>query len=145
MGVRWSNGTITAVINDASRGTIYRSMQTIRSVCNDVLEDGAETGRDIIGNTPSALVPGKTDRIDTGHMQASVRHDRMKRENPSKMVGAAGWTGTVEDYFKTQEEGGMSSGLRMGDRYITPMHMLVHMRLIMESDLHQRLRDEFGN
>ena len=78
-------------------------------------------------------------------MQASVRHDRMKQENPSKMVGAAGWTGTVEDYFKTQEEGGMSSGLRMGDRYITPMHMLVQMRLIMESDLHQRLRDEFGN
>ena len=68
-------------------------------------EVGAEHIRDAIRTTPSGLVPGKNNRIWTGHMLERVDTQVYKRGD--SIIARAGWMNLrkSEDYFKMQDLG----------------------------------------
>lgn len=92
---------------------------------NEAVKDTAQYMRYHIASTPSSIVPGKPDRIDTGLMWQSVDFEEVVEVGDKHWVASVGWTDRQEDYFITQEYGGYSAGLRRGDKNISPMHMLV--------------------
>lgn len=147
MGVSWGSSGDILVAFDIVDQKIEQAVNTIQEISNDLLENAAQTGKDIIGSTPSSIVPGKTNRVHSGEMQDSVDFKAMRSSGRKSWSGEAGWVFSVEEYFKTQEHGGTtpSSWGRFGGRTISPMHMLTGMRTELEQDLHERLVAEFGS
>lgn len=112
--------------------TLQRRMETMQERLHDTAHEGLVSLKEPIifdiqvkqATTMSSIVPPKPNRVDTGLMIKSV--EARTGENDWGVVFIDfGWF-NGEDYFETQERGGFSSGLYLGDREIEPMNALGH-------------------
>ena len=143
MGVTFKGNTFNVLANtlDQKREVV---IETTREIVDDLLENSVDFGRGVIDTTPSSIVRGKDNRNDTRTMRDAVSFKPMESVGSKRWRGASGWTGPVEDYFVTQEYGGVATDLDVGNRVISPMHMLTKMRIELAQELRTRLVAEFG-
>lgn len=143
MGIKWHSQPLSTVIDNTGKEAMHKATWAVNNIVNMVLSKGAEHMKNTIATTPSSIVPGKKDRIDTGTMRDSVDVIPMKRSGSGRnnYEGSVGWVWVELDYFQVQDQGGMSSGLRRGNRQITPMHALSKAYFYMEKEL----QDELGH
>ena len=102
--------------------------------------DTAKYMREFIESVPSSIVMGKPDRVYSGSMRDDVKSKEYYPTGKNSWAVEAGWVDDLEHYYLTQEFGGMSSGLLLGDREISPMHMLTAGRIFLEFELHKGLK-----
>ena len=140
MGVVFSKNLIT-VYQDAHDISVEKLADKVNDIADEALYVADEEMKKVIETTPSSIVNGKDNRIDTGLMHDSVSHTYMNPSGNNKWTGYAGWTKKLKDYFLTQEYGGetpKSWGSRGGIK-ISPMHMLTKGKVEMVEYLRERL------
>lgn len=99
------------------RGAEKEKRNQVREAALNAGIRGVEAMEHVIANTPSSIVPGKPDRIDTGLMFDSV--DAKVSEVGHKITVSVGWLNTKKKYFLVQDKGG-----RLRDISITGMFAL---------------------
>lgn len=110
----------------------------------DVASNAADEMQHIISTTPSSIVPGKPDRIDTGAMLESVEVSDPQRDGDIYSV-SFGWIGNWEDYFGVQEYGGTPEGLRKSSiTHISPMHALAGAGIQADQQMEDHIRRIFS-
>ena len=140
-GMVWKGGvTLTQKIESTQRKAIKTIIGKILITMDGVAVDTAKYMREFIESVPSSIVPGKPDRVDTESMRDDVKSKEYYPTGKNSWAVEAGWVDDLEHYYLTQEFGGMSSGLLLGDREISPMHMLTAGRIYMEIELHKGLK-----
>ena len=140
-GMVWKGGvTLTQKIESTQRKAIKTIIGKILITMDGVAVDTAKYMREFIESVPSSIVMGKPDRVDTGSMRDDVKSKEYYPTGKNSWAVEAGWVDDLEHYYLTQEFGGMSSGLLLGDREISPMHMLTAGRIYMEIELHKGLK-----
>ena len=137
----WKGGvTLTQKIESTQRKAIKTIIGKILITMDGVAVDTAKYMREFIESVPSSIVMGKPDRVDTESMRDDVKSKEYYPTGKNSWAVEAGWVDDLEHYYLTQEFGGMSSGLLLGDREISPMHMLTAGRIYMEIELHKGLK-----
>lgn len=144
MGVTWVGDTLTVAVDRSLAGKKEQVVSSILDILVEVSEVGAQRMANIIETTPSSIRPGKSDRVDTGLMLNSVSISDMRKISKDQYQTEFGWVDLVEDYFLTQEHGGFSRGLRVGNRMISPMHALTGAFIEAREDLYRRVKSEWG-
>lgn len=93
----------------------------IEGILDDAGRQATILGREIIETTPSSIVPGKPDRVDTGLMRDSVNY-MVTHSGRNRYNLYAGWIDGDAGYFELQDVGGTTSwgveieGMFMMDR-----------------------------
>ena len=137
----WKGGvTLTQKIESTQRKAIKTIIGKILITMDGVAVDTAKYMREFIESVPSSIVMGKPDRVYSGSMRDDVKSKEYYPTGKNSWAVEAGWVDDLEHYYLTQEHGGMSSGLFLGDREISPMHMLTAGRIYMEIELHKGLK-----
>lgn len=113
----------------------------MREVLTDIADEAVGKMIQTIETTPSAFVPGKSNRVDTGTMRDAVQATEIQREG-SHISVRFGWTGTKEDYFLWQEQGADNPSA-IGGR-ISPMHALLGAFIWAREELVERITDLRG-
>ena len=140
-GMVWKGGvTLTQKIESTQRKAIKTIIGKILITMDGVAVDTAKYMREFIESVPSSIIMGKPDRVDTGSMRDDVKSKEYYPTGKNSWAVEAGWVDDLEHYYLTQEFGGMSSGLFLGDREISPMHMLTAGRIYMEIELHKGVK-----
>ena len=140
-GMVWKGGvTLTQKIESTQRKAIKTIIGRILIIMDGVSVDTAKYMREFIESVPSSIVMGKPDRVYSGSMRDDVKSKEYYPTGKNSWAVEAGWVDDLEHYYLTQEFGGMSSGLLLGDREISPMHMLTAGRIYMEIELHKGLK-----
>lgn len=140
-GMVWKGGvTLTQKIESTQRKAIKTIIGKILIIMDGVSVDTAKYMREFIESVPSSIIMGKPDRVDTGSMRDDVKSKEYYPTGKNSWAVEAGWVDDLEHYYLTQEFGGMSSGLFLGDREISPMHMLTAGRIYMELELYKGLK-----
>ena len=140
-GMVWKGGvTLTQKIESTQRKAIKTIIGKILITMDGVAVDTAKYMREFIESVPSSIVMGKPDRVYSGSMRDDVKSKEYYPTGKNSWAVEAGWVDDLEHYYLTQEFGGMSSGLFLGDRKISPMHMLTAGRIYMELELHKGLK-----
>ena len=140
-GMVWKGGvTLTQKIESTQRKAIKTIIGRILIIMDGVSVDTAKYMREFIESVPSSIVMGKPDRVYSGSMRDDVKSKEYYPTGKNSWAVEAGWVDDLEHYYLTQEFGGMSSGLLLGDREISPMHMLTAGRIYMELELHKGLK-----
>ena len=140
-GMVWKGGvTLTQKIESTQRKAIKTIIGKILITMDGVAVDTAKYMREFIESVPSSIIMGKPDRVDTESMRDDVKSKEYYPTGKNSWAVEAGWVDDLEHYYLTQEFGGMSSGLLLGDREISPMHMLTAGRIYMEIELHKGLK-----
>ena len=140
-GMVWKGGvTLTQKIESTQRKAIKTIIGKILIIMDGVSVDTAKYMREFIESVPSSIIMGKPDRVDTGSMRDDVKSKEYYPTGKNSWAVEAGWVDDLEHYYLTQEFGGMSSGLLLGDREISPMHMLTAGRIYMEIELHKGVK-----
>lgn len=139
MGLKWTGQPLNVVVEKTANGAYGKTLRYVTDIVNYVLSEGAEHMVNTIKTTPSSIVKGKDNRIDTGLMSESIDVVDLHKTGRDRYAGSAGWVALVEDYFLVQDQGGMSSGLLRGDRQITPMHALSKAYYFMKQELQNEL------
>ena len=140
-GMVWKGGvTLTQKIESTQRKAIKTIIGKILITMDGVAVDTAKYMREFIESVPSSIVMGKPDRVYSGSMRDDVKSKEYYPTGKNSWAVEAGWVDDLEHYYLTQEFGGMSSGLLLGDREISPMHMLTAGRIYMEIELHKGLK-----
>ena len=140
-GMVWKGGvTLTQKIESTQRKAIKTIIGRILITMDGVAVDTAKYMREFIESVPSSIVMGKPDRVYSGSMRDDVKSKEYYPTGKNSWAVEAGWVDDLEHYYLTQEFGGMSSGLLLGDREISPMHMLTAGRIYMELELHKGLK-----
>ena len=140
-GMVWKGGvTLTQKIESTQRKAIKTIIGKILIIMDGVSVDTAKYMREFIESVPSSIIMGKPDRVDTGSMRDDVKSKEYYPTGKNSWAVEAGWVDDLEHYYLTQEFGGMSSGLLLGDREISPMHMLTAGRIYMELELYKGLK-----
>ena len=139
MGAKWVGPKLDTVVKRTARAALNRLIWAVTDIGNMVLSVGADEMVNAIETTPSSIVLGKDNRVDTGLMKDSVDVEDIHQVSSTKYEGSAGWIYLIEDYFLVQEHGGMSSGLLSGNRRITPMHALTKAYLKLQEELANEL------
>ena len=140
-GMVWKGGvTLTQKIESTQRKAIKTIIGKILITMDGVAVDTAKYMREFIESVPSSIVMGKPDRVDTESMRDDVKSKEYYPTGKNSWAVEAGWVDDLEHYYLTQEFGGMSSGLLLGDREISPMHMLTAGRIYMEIELHKGVK-----
>lgn len=129
-----------ATVEATTKDEVRQIMFKVNEIADIALSNAAESMVLTISSTPSSINKYKDNRIYTGLMKNSIDVEDMHSVGANKYSGAAGWIDLVEDYFLVQEYGGMSSGLNVGDRRITPMHALSKAFYQMQGELAHELR-----
>ena len=144
MGVTYSDNLIT-LMNEAYDMTMKQVVNHVIDIADEALEITEDKMVNIIENTPSSIVEGKDNRVDTGLMRDSVGKKYMKKVSDNYWQGSAGWVDKVKDYFITQEYGGKtpSSWGSLGGKTISPMHMLTQAQVEMNEYLKERIEGVF--
>lgn len=140
MGVKWRGPDLSRMATSLeNHEKVY--MNDVQGVLDDVADAAVSQMQQIIATTPSAIVPGKADRIDTGTMHDAVDRDKVQRGRNVRSV-RFGWVNEKEDYFIDQEEGtgDKTSG---GFNNITPMHALRGSFLWARDEVVHELRQRF--
>ena len=137
----WKGGvTLTQKIESTQRKAIKTIIGKILITMDGVAVDTAKYMREFIESVPSSIVMGKPDRVYSGSMRDDVKSKEYYPTGKNSWAVEAGWVDDLEHYYLTQEFGGMSSGLFLGDREISPMHMLTAGRIYMEIELHKGVK-----
>ena len=131
---------MTQKIESTQRKAIKTIIGKILITMDGVAVDTAKYMREFIESVPSSIVMGKPDRVYSGSMRDDVKSKEYYPTGKNSWAVEAGWVDDLEHYYLTQEFGGMSSGLFLGDREISPMHMLTAGRIYMELELHKGLK-----
>ena len=140
-GMVWKGGvTLTQKIESTQRKAIKTIIGKILITMDGVAVDTAKYMREFIESVPSSIVMGKPDRVYSGSMRDDVKSKEYYPTGKNSWAVEAGWVDDLEHYYLTQEFGGMSSGLLLGDREISPMHMLTAGRIYMEIELHKGVK-----
>ena len=140
-GMVWKGGvTLTQKIESTQRKAIKTIIGRILIIMDGVSVDTAKYMREFIESVPSSIVMGKPDRVYSGSMRDDVKSKEYYPTGKNSWAVEAGWVDDLEHYYLTQEFGGMSSGLFLGDRKISPMHMLTAGRIYMEIELHKGVK-----
>ena len=140
-GMVWKGGvTLTQKIESTQRKAIKTIIGRILIIMDGVSVDTAKYMREFIESVPSSIVMGKPDRVYSGSMRDDVKSKEYYPTGKNSWAVEAGWVDDLEHYYLTQEFGGMSSGLLLGDREISPMHMLTAGRIYMELELHKGVK-----
>ena len=140
-GMVWKGGvTLTQKIESTQRKAIKTIIGKILIIMDGVSVDTAKYMREFIESVPSSIVMGKPDRVYSGSMRDDVKSKEYYPTGKNSWAVEAGWVDDLEHYYLTQEFGGMSSGLFLGDREISPMHMLTAGRIYMELELYKGLK-----
>ena len=140
-GMVWKGGvTLTQKIESTQRKAIKTIIGKILITMDGVAVDTAKYMREFIESVPSSIVMGKPDRVYSGSMRDDVKSKEYYPTGKNSWAVEAGWVDDLEHYYLTQEFGGMSSGLFLGDREISPMHMLTAGRIYMELELYKGLK-----
>ena len=140
-GMVWKGGvTLTQKIESTQRKAIKTIIGRILITMDGVAVDTAKYMREFIESVPSSIVMGKPDRVYSGSMRDDVKSKEYYPTGKNSWAVEAGWVDDLEHYYLTQEFGGMSSGLLLGDREISPMHMLTAGRIYMEIELHKGVK-----
>ena len=140
-GMVWKGGvTLTQKIESTQRKAIKTIIGKILITMDGVAVDTAKYMREFIESVPSSIVMGKPDRVYSGSMRDDVKSKEYYPTGKNSWAVEAGWVDDLEHYYLTQEFGGMSSGLFLGDRKISPMHMLTAGRIFLEFELHKGLK-----
>ena len=140
-GMVWKGGvTLTQKIESTQRKAIKTIIGKILITMDGVSVDTAKYMREFIESVPSSIVMGKPDRVYSGSMRDDVKSKEYYPTGKNSWAVEAGWVDDLEHYYLTQEFGGMSSGLFLGDRKISPMHMLTAGRIYMEIELHKGVK-----
>ena len=140
-GMVWKGGvTLTQKIESTQRKAIKTIIGRILITMDGVAVDTAKYMREFIESVPSSIIMGKPDRVDTESMRDDVKSKEYYPTGKNSWAVEAGWVDDLEHYYLTQEFGGMSSGLFLGDREISPMHMLTAGRIFLEFELHKGLK-----
>ena len=140
-GMVWKGGvTLTQKIESTQRKAIKTIIGKILITMDGVAVDTAKYMREFIESVPSSIVMGKPDRVYSGSMRDDVKSKEYYPTGKNSWAVEAGWVDDLEHYYLTQEFGGMSSGLFLGDREISPMHMLTAGRIYMEIELHKGVK-----
>ena len=140
-GMVWKGGvTLTQKIESTQRKAIKTIIGRILIIMDGVSVDTAKYMREFIESVPSSIVMGKPDRVYSGSMRDDVKSKEYYPTGKNSWAVEAGWVDDLEHYYLTQEFGGMSSGLLLGDREISPMHMLTAGRIYMEIELHKGVK-----
>ena len=140
-GMVWKGGvTLTQKIESTQRKAIKTIIGKILITMDGVSVDTAKYMREFIESVPSSIVMGKPDRVYSGSMRDDVTSKEYYPTGKNSWAVEAGWVDDLRDYYMTQEHGGMSSGLFLGDREISPMHMLTAGRIYMELELYKGLK-----
>ena len=140
-GMVWKGGvTLTQKIESTQRKAIKTIIGRILIIMDGVSVDTAKYMREFIESVPSSIVMGKPDRVYSGSMRDDVKSKEYYPTGKNSWAVEAGWVDDLEHYYLTQEFGGMSSGLFLGDREISPMHMLTAGRIYMEIELHKGVK-----
>ena len=140
-GMVWKGGvTLTQKIESTQRKAIKTIIGKILITMDGVAVDTAKYMREFIESVPSSIRIGKPDRVDTGSMRDDVKSKEYYPTGKNSWAVEAGWVDDMKHYYETQEFGGMSSGLFLGDREISPMHMLTAGRIYMELELHKGVK-----
>ena len=133
MSVKWNGKNMGNL-----KFTLDQMPRKVETASRWVLTESAEMAVEFMDNTirttPSSIVKGKMDRIDTGHMLESVGS---QAKGPLSV--RIGWTKDQEDYFLAQESG---TGDKSGDGFknIAPMHALLGARKMMEQEFFETMR-----
>ena len=112
--------------------TLQRRMETMQERLHDTAHEGLVSLKEPIiydiqvkqASTTSSIVPPKPNRVDTSLMIKSVEAKTGENDWGVVFIDFGWFDG--EHYFETQERGGFSSGLYLGDREIEPMNALGH-------------------
>ena len=140
-GMVWKGGvTLTQKIESTQRKAIKTIIGKILITMDGVAVDTAKYMREFIESVPSSIIMGKPDRVYSGSMRDDVKSKEYYPTGKNSWAVEAGWVDDLEHYYLTQEFGGMSSGLFLGDRKISPMHMLTAGRIYMEIELHKGVK-----
>ena len=140
-GMVWKGGvTLTQKIESTQRKAIKTIIGKVLITMDGVSVDTAKYMREFIESVPSSIVMGKPDRVYSGSMRDDVKSKEYYPTGKNSWAVEAGWVDDLEHYYLTQEFGGMSSGLFLGDREISPMHMLTAGRIYMELELYKGLK-----
>ena len=140
-GMVWKGGvTLTQKIESTQRKAIKTIIGKILITMDGVAVDTAKYMREFIESVPSSIRPGKIGRVDTGSMQGDVKSKEYYPTGKNSWAVEAGWVDDLEHYYLTQEHGGMAHDLLVGDRKISPMHMLTAGRIYMELELHKGVK-----
>ena len=140
-GMVWKGGvTLTQKIESTQRKAIKTIIGRILIIMDGVSVDTAKYMREFIESVPSSIVMGKPDRVYSGSMRDDVKSKEYYPTGKNSWAVEAGWVDDLEHYYLTQEFGGMSSGLLLGDREISPMHMLTAGRIYMELERYKGLK-----
>lgn len=140
-GMVWKGGvTLTQKIESTQRKAIKTIIGKILITMDGVAVDTAKYMREFIESVPSSIVMGKPDRVYSGSMRDDVKSKEYYPTGKNSWAVEAGWVDDLEHYYLTQEFGGMSSGLFLGDREISPMHMLTAGMIYMEIELHKGVK-----
>jgi hypothetical protein len=106
-------------------------MEHVKESAEDATREGLAAARVVIATTPSSIVANKHNRIDTGLMYNSLERDIKGTQRVTLRVG---WLRKKENYFKTQDQGGVNDwGVN-----ITPMHALAAAKITMKERLADR-------
>ena len=131
---------MTQKIESTQRKAIKTIIGKILITMDGVAVDTAKYMREFIESVPSSIIMGKPDRVYSGSMRDDVKSKEYYPTGKNSWAVEAGWVDDLEHYYLTQEFGGMSSGLLLGDREISPMHMLTAGRIYMEIELHKGVK-----
>lgn len=139
-GVVWKNRDLNDLRTELNaRGA--GGFPVLREVLTDIADEAVAKMIQTIETTPSAFVPGKGNRVDTGAMREAVKASEVQR-NGHKVSVKVGWVDTQENYFLWQEQG--ADNKRALNGRISPMHALLGSFVWAREEFRARLTDLFG-
>ena len=141
-GIQWMNNTTIAMaIERTTRTEIDRVIGNILIIMDGVAADTMALMQEVIATTESSIVDGKPHRLYSGQMSNDVSYLEPQKTGKNSWTVSAGWVKRIQNYYLTQEYGGMSRGLAVGDREISPMHMLATGLIYARNSMILELKD----
>lgn len=124
MGIEWKGADFKQSIEKATEEKYWKLFDGVLDVGLEALEVVKPIMEYVIDTTTSAIVPPKPHRNYTVKMRDSLETGSLAQVGKNVYSASAGWVNVFKRYFGVQDQGGMSNGLRVGDREIWPMHAL---------------------
>lgn len=130
---------MTVYASDVQKDTKRVIAESVEAMV-EVASNAGDEMQYIISTTPSSIVPGKPNRIDTGNMIESVEVSDPTSNGDVYSV-SFGWIDNWEDYFGVQDKGGKPVGLfKRGVNRISPMHAIAGAGIQADQQMEEKIR-----
>lgn len=140
-GIVWRNRDLNNLKTEIQKSTKGREVEVER-ILDDLGRQAADRMQQLIATSPSGIVEGKGDRIQTGTMHDAVDSDPVTKVGNYRGV-KFGWTNEQLDYFLAQEYG-TGDGISRNWNNIVPMHALLQVFLETREELRAELNRSFS-